>query len=290
MADWAATQMPRMRRETIAALQYMVDLGAEQGYTPDLAGLPGILASAELTWVTRDMTAAAWDASQDIPEWTPAAVIPSPTGLLLWQSDLPALPANALDPDILVPVCGVAWEWRDGRVRIVAMGRMRGEIAQTPQARRWSQDMRGRVPLVPVCEVVDHGGPLPVAEGVSLGFGGGLCDGLIAMLGTTWILSQMPTMAEPRAVTGAAGSGRWTRQERAVSVIDLRRMESRPAERGPDHPGREYTHRWVVRGHWRQQAVGPGRSQRRPTWVPSHLKGPEGAPLLQTERVMVWRR
>jgi hypothetical protein len=44
-------------------------------------------------------------------------------------------------------------------------------------------------------------------------------------------------------------------------------------------------HRWVVSGHWRNQSHGPGREQRRRQWIPAHIKGPDGAPLLATERV-----
>lgn len=102
---------------------------------------------------------------------------------------------------------------------------------------------------------------------------------------------QPPTVAQPRHVTGAGGSGKsWTPAERTVSIVDLRRLATRPHEPDPDHPGREYYHRWYVRGHWRQQAHGPARSLRRPTWVPGYIKGPEGAPMLETETVMVWRR
>lgn len=36
-------------------------------------------------------------------------------------------------------------------------------------------------------------------------------------------------------------------------------------------------HRFIVRGHWRNQAVGPGRAERRKTWIAPHWKGPEGA-------------
>jgi hypothetical protein len=35
----------------------------------------------------------------------------------------------------------------------------------------------------------------------------------------------------------------------------------------------------MVRGHWRQQPVGPGRLQRRPTLVRPHWRGPEDAPI-----------
>jgi len=46
----------------------------------------------------------------------------------------------------------------------------------------------------------------------------------------------------------------------------------------------------VVSGHWRKQPYGPEQSLRRQTWIPAYIKGPDGAPLLATERVNVWRR
>ena len=38
-----------------------------------------------------------------------------------------------------------------------------------------------------------------------------------------------------------------------------------------------YTVRWLVRGHYRQQAYGPGRSQRKRVWIEPFWKGPEAA-------------
>ena len=34
------------------------------------------------------------------------------------------------------------------------------------------------------------------------------------------------------------------------------------------------TSRWMVRGHWRAQACGRGRAERRPTWIAPYWKGP----------------
>lgn len=46
---------------------------------------------------------------------------------------------------------------------------------------------------------------------------------------------------------------------------------------------REYRHRWMVRGHWRQQWY-PSIQQHRPMWIIPHVKGPDGAPLLGGRR------
>ena len=74
-----------------------------------------------------------------------------------------------------------------------------------------------------------------------------------------------------------------------IQLIDLRRLVERHAD--ADETGRHYTHRFVVRGHWRSQPHGPGRSQIRLQFIEPHIKGPAGAQLLTTrEHVNVWRR
>src|ERR1044071_10524734 len=76
-----------------------------------------------------------------------------------------------------------------------------------------------------------------------------------------------------------------------VTVVDLRRQYTpQDQDPGDETGGRHYKHRWVVSGHWRNQAYGKERALRRQTWVPAHMKGPEGAPLLATEKVNVWRQ
>lgn len=42
---------------------------------------------------------------------------------------------------------------------------------------------------------------------------------------------------------------------------------------------RVYTARWLVRGHWRNQACGPNRSERKHVFIEPYWKGPEGGPL-----------
>lgn len=72
-----------------------------------------------------------------------------------------------------------------------------------------------------------------------------------------------------------------------IRVITLRRPAGEP---GVEGSGRSYMHRWLVRGHWRKQACGPGRVERKPIWIAPHIKGPEGAPLLAGEKVYAWVR
>jgi hypothetical protein len=40
---------------------------------------------------------------------------------------------------------------------------------------------------------------------------------------------------------------------------------------------------WLVRGHWRNQPIGSGRSERKRIWIMPHWKGPQEAPKLFRE-------
>jgi hypothetical protein len=72
-----------------------------------------------------------------------------------------------------------------------------------------------------------------------------------------------------------------------VTTLALRRAEHRPAEGETDV---EWHHRWIVRGHWRWQACGAGRAERKRIWIDPHVKGPEDAPLKQSEKVYSLQR
>lgn len=52
--------------------------------------------------------------------------------------------------------------------------------------------------------------------------------------------------------------------------------------------GRHLHFRFLVRGHYKNQAYGPGRTLRRRIYVMPFVKGPEGAPFIERERVYQW--
>ena len=232
--------------------------------------------AAELYWVTRDMTRVALDASTDMPPWTPGVVIPVPIGLVIWAEDLPRIIWRGHDGSPMVPVDGVLWEQSGGRIDFTLLTRTDRAITEGILT-------TARAPFITVHSIGLKADDLVTDDDDRYQ------AGLIAAIGATWTLMQMPTVATPRQVTGSGGSGtEWRRDNRRVSIIDLRRQENHSSTTEP--AGREYKHRWYVRGHWRQQPHGPGHALRRPTWIPGHIKGPAGAPLLAVERVHVWRR
>jgi hypothetical protein len=93
------------------------------------------------------------------------------------------------------------------------------------------------------------------------------------------LLAGMPPAAKAKMTKAA--------REAKVTIVSLRRLvrkqlgEVRDAER-------TLQHRFIVRGHWRQQAVGPGRKDHRPVYIAPFVKGPEGAPFLDREKVYKW--
>jgi hypothetical protein len=65
----------------------------------------------------------------------------------------------------------------------------------------------------------------------------------------------------------------------APSVLRLPSSMTRKAQHDGDSQWR-VQRRFVVRGHWRNQACGPGRKDRRLTWIEPYWKGPTDGPQL----------
>jgi hypothetical protein len=71
-----------------------------------------------------------------------------------------------------------------------------------------------------------------------------------------------------------------------VLVIRLRRPTHKQHE-GESEP-QEWSHRWMVDGHWRWQPYGDGI--RRQIWISPYVKGPDGMPLVVKRRYYRWDR
>lgn len=111
---------------------------------------------------------------------------------------------------------------------------------------------------------------------------------------STWLLMGQPIVtADPEPLPRQAR--RRIQRETGkppppVRVVKLRHIAAHQAgDDLPEGAGRHYRHRWVVRGHWRNQWY-PSRKDNRPVYIPSHVKGPKGAPLIGTEKVYDWSR
>jgi hypothetical protein len=71
-----------------------------------------------------------------------------------------------------------------------------------------------------------------------------------------------------------------------VIVVELRRVTVKhDGESGEAH----YSHRFMVRGHWRNQWYESLKIHRQ-KWISPYVKGPDDAPFMEKERVWVWDR
>jgi hypothetical protein len=112
----------------------------------------------------------------------------------------------------------------------------------------------------------------------------------------TWLMMGQTLVRSEQLTAPRAARRRIAREDphldSTVRYIDLRRARTEPADHTADESQastREYRHRWIVRGHWRNQFY-PSRNDHRPIWIDPHLAGPEDKPLLGGERVNVLRR
>ncbi|PJE03593.1 MAG: hypothetical protein CK429_32845 [Mycobacterium sp.] len=58
--------------------------------------------------------------------------------------------------------------------------------------------------------------------------------------------------------------------------------------RHEDGPGRTYSHRWVVRGHWRRQWY-PSLNRHVPIWITDYIAGPADLPIEHRDKVTIAR-
>jgi hypothetical protein len=75
-----------------------------------------------------------------------------------------------------------------------------------------------------------------------------------------------------------------------TSEVRLLTWRRKAGDAGGQQSDVDWSHRWWVSGHWRRQPCGPGRRERRLTYIAPHIKGPEDKPLDVRPTVNVWRR
>jgi hypothetical protein len=113
---------------------------------------------------------------------------------------------------------------------------------------------------------------------------------VVALLPQAGLFTTTTVTVDP---AGAHSSDHATRraarrqQPDTVRVIDLRAPVKHDLEE-VDHAERNYRHRWIVRGHWRNQAHGTLRQQRKRIFIAPHVKGDPDHPLLTDEPVYRW--
>lgn len=289
-------QLPKTRDQVLRHLDnpeasIRANTGADM--QPGLDSLAGHLRAGGLYWVAPDMAALAMSSGQQLAaaRWA-TADRPSPSGLL-WFAD--GIGTSDLH-GVSLPIEGCTWgPHNEGCLVWLLMSRRR-LVAEMQQAGSRYQLVEEQVPpLIPVYgfTIPVTGEPVPMAE-----VDPRAPQPVVAALAAAWLLMQQPQLVDRTRERAEApvrrAYARAGRGDPEVTVVDLRRQYA-PQDQDPDSEvrderGRRYRNRWVVSGHWRNQPYGRGRELRRQQWVPAYVKGPEGAPLLATERVNVWRR
>jgi hypothetical protein len=251
------------------------------------------LNNAELYWVAPDMAALAVSAGQQLAaaRWT-VADLPSLSGLIVFDGGIGAVDAHGTQ----IPVEALSWGTDDGHLGIglyLSRERLAGEISAAYTSTAYILDAGQVPPLIPISS---HHLPI-TAEPVSFAdLDATIPTTIVSTLAAAWLLMQQPTLVDrtqaPQDKATARAYGRRQQAVPGVTIVNLRRayVPGQQDDSGTDPAGRRYHHRWVVQGHWRDQPHGPDRALRRKQWIPAHIKGPDGAPLLATERVNVWRR
>jgi hypothetical protein len=117
---------------------------------------------------------------------------------------------------------------------------------------------------------------------------------LLRLIQATWLLMGQSLATSERVAADRPSRRRIQRLDRdygtEVRLIRLRRARTDRGTDPAERPGtREYQHRWVVRGHWRDQWY-PSRGAHRPLWISPYIAGPEDAPLIGGEKVFVLAR
>lgn len=270
------------------------------------ANLTGLVRTAYAYRVTPDMCLMLQHAaaSLDDSDTFDATLAPTGCGLVHFEAPLPVTDARGNLMLMHWLVWGPArWRGPDGVLRS-------GALLSWFNDRRLNPDHYARM--------IDHGGSVPqieaavgrwsfigidlVAPGTPVGENLKALDWLdaaqiladggtphphtntIRYVHALWLLlnQTITDVREERPRKTAVRLARRMQLPGRVTVIQLRRTE---AHREPGESLVAWSHRWVVRGHWRWQRVGPGRAERVRIWIAPHVKGPEGMPLVVPDKV-----
>ncbi|WP_280404946.1 hypothetical protein [Nocardia brasiliensis] len=305
--EWSAAGMPQLRDRMVGLINYAVDTIESRGADTtrhtvqsvdetirqakrDLSALP----NAPLYWVTPNLVdLVVHAAGTEMPDWTPTLAMPSPTGLMLWAKPIAKQPwTDDYDQQREVTIDGVSWAMHPDGLKLAVWSRL-GEHreGQRPHIRRRSS----------LAEIYAFHSPDPdTSAKLSLDLDRqdqGLS--IMSLVGATWLMQGQEQITTSRVLRG--DSGRTAKAGEAndaptVQIVDLRLYpavenpkDDQPADRADDES--RWTHRWWVgkpHGFWRQQACGPGHSQRKPKWIAPFIKGPDDKPVV-AERVHLLR-
>lgn len=261
------------------------------------------LESAELYFVSGEMTSLALAAAATLPEFTLSPEdLPTPNGLMVFDLPIVTVEHGPANHTPVIAACWSHWhsgiaQLKNGAIWVDWYGDREGMVG--PAAVERGLDASYAVAARQYFPRLAHENELqvPFSQAAMLVASTRTTDytqarGMerwIGILKTAWLLMSQPIASVAEVAFNRAARRQAEREQQPpprVRVITLRRPAG---SGGPGDSDREYHHQWIVRGHWRQQWY-PSRGVHRPVWIAPHLKGPEGAPLIGGDKVYAWSR
>lgn len=262
-----------------------------------------IEATNEMWWVSEDMTKLIWDVAMSgtEPEDLSEKEIPAPAGIMwLNGGGGPVLAAKLLPddeflktgmtPTELMSINAIIWYTPTKRIPGLEVGKPRFMgLTASPGIVRDTSQWNGIVSPMDIesNEVEYHRVPTYVTY-FSLKF----LPRKVALIAMR--LAREESLSEKTSETVSGGSGKKKNRNLRIDTVtctSLRRHRYlSEAEREAE--AREYSHRWIVRGHMRNQPIGPrnakdGQKYLR-VWIAPYVKGPEDKPLVLKDRVQLF--
>ncbi|QLJ06804.1 hypothetical protein HZZ00_37895 (plasmid) [Streptomyces sp. NEAU-sy36] len=321
----SARMLPEIRAELVQWLADTGPEGGQarwaQGFDPHTAreerqaaaDWAVALRAAELFFVSKDMTRMAVSAGLALPSYRlHPEDLPATHGLLLWEEY--ATDSYEGGEYTGCPIIGVSWAqqgsgvqfrtWclREDWVTFMAKGDPRAGLKDlTPTEVRalrmaYPQQIvcmsRGFLPFgkVPgwLSSMPDDTSGMALAELEDHSRSAGRQEQAERALVVTWLLMGQ-TLAREEETAPSKASAKHLRRIDPGLLTSVRYVRLRHAgaasQVGGNGGGRAYQHRWIVRGHWRNHWY-PSRQSHRPIWIDSHVKGPDGAPILDPDKLV----
>lgn len=223
--------------------------------------------TAPLWWVSHDMFLIALDAAEShtAPQDT---LPPSHTGLIYFDGDFPTI---VLGGKVLPNVCAVVWTV---------------DTANGIGLRYYSRHTSDRaLPLFLVEPDPQYAHDNEFTR---------LNQLIVRTLKATWALSSIPTLSSVSVEQGANNTIKAGVPQHnpinQVKILTLREQQQSRENLIDKRTNKPYSHRFIVRGYYRNQPYGKKSALRRKQWIPPFIKGPADKPLMIKETVRVWRR
>ncbi|WP_274911371.1 hypothetical protein [Streptomyces sp. WZ-12] len=253
------------------------------------------LRAAEMYYVAADLTELAVAAGRKLPAYRlHHHELPAECGLLVWE-----VPCSVYEVGPLrVPVRAVSWSPHGPGTEVIHWGLTDERVSEQERLSDTpANHLRAQLPaLERIASSFLPYGRLPhwlAATEWEDSRGHQWHAGVERTLMATWLLMGQTLTRESPAQAPRSALRRIRRHDpttpTSIRYVQLRHATSDPQPPPVPDRRRNYHHRWLVRGHWRNQWL-PSRQGHRPVWVSPHVRGPLGAPLLGGERVNVLRR